>query len=312
MDLLGDIDVFGDVLDHLYDGVYVVDRDRRIVYWNRGAERITGYGAGEVRGFRCMDNILMHVDQCGSSLCLGRCPLQATMDDGRFRNAEVYLHHKSGHRVPVLVRTVPVRGGNGAVGGAVEIFTDNTQKETLHRRIGELKKMALADPLTSLANRRYVETILESRYIQRRGVHGIVGLLFMDVDDFKRVNDTHGHGTGDRVLKMVASTMSANIRPFDVAGRWGGEEFVVLLKDIVIGEIRVVAERLRVLIAHSSLESGGAAIRVTVSVGATFVKPGDDLEGLVNRADELTYQSKRAGKNRVSYDPEIPAPAEAT
>ena len=93
------------LLDSLFDGVYFVDLDRRITYWNAGAERISGYLRSEVVGSCCADNLLRHIDTEGHKLCQDGCPLAATMRDGKTRESSVYLHHKFGHRVPVLVRT---------------------------------------------------------------------------------------------------------------------------------------------------------------------------------------------------------------
>jgi len=98
---------YQDLLDQISDGVYFVTLDRRITYWNGGAERITGYGAHEVLGHRCSEGILRHVDDTGQQLCLHGCPLAAVMKDGRPREAHLYLHHKDGHRVPVTVRPRP-------------------------------------------------------------------------------------------------------------------------------------------------------------------------------------------------------------
>ena len=98
-------DLYRTIVENMHDGLYFVDRERRITYWNRGAERITGYSAAEVVGTSCADNILVHVDALGRQLCQGSCPLIAAMADGAAHEAEVFLHHKQGHRLPVWVRT---------------------------------------------------------------------------------------------------------------------------------------------------------------------------------------------------------------
>ena len=120
-----DTDIHRRILDEIQDGVYFLDTDRRITYWNRGAERITGFKSDEVLGRCCSDNILMHVDHAGLQLCKGHCPAARTIADGSFQEDEVFLHHKQGHRVPVRVRTSPVRDEAGGIIGAVEIFNDN-------------------------------------------------------------------------------------------------------------------------------------------------------------------------------------------
>jgi PAS domain S-box-containing protein len=112
-------DFYGRLLDGISDGVYFMDRDRIIRYWNRGAERITGFNKEEVIGTACRDNVLMHVDDAGTSLCLAElCPALGTIMDGQEREAEVYLHHKEGYRLPVIARISPIRDDSGNITGA--------------------------------------------------------------------------------------------------------------------------------------------------------------------------------------------------
>jgi PAS domain S-box-containing protein len=100
---------YKDVIDNLYDGVYFVDRERVITFWNKGAERISGYSSQQVIGHSCRDNLLNHVTAHGVQLCQGQCPLAACMEDGRPREADVFLHHADGQRIPILVRAAPMR-----------------------------------------------------------------------------------------------------------------------------------------------------------------------------------------------------------
>ena len=111
--MLTEKNFYKDIVDNLYDGVYFVDRDRVITYWNKGAERITGYSAKETLGRACRDNLLNHVTANGIELCKSNCPLAAVMQDGNPREAEVYLHHKDGHRVPIIVRATAMRDAEG-------------------------------------------------------------------------------------------------------------------------------------------------------------------------------------------------------
>src|SRR5512138_459514 len=97
-------DYFKVLLDNLYDGVYFVDRDRRITFWNKGAERLTGFSKQEADGRSCHDNFLTHIDENGRHLCLSGCPLAETIQDGRQRECDLFLHHKDGHRLPVSIR----------------------------------------------------------------------------------------------------------------------------------------------------------------------------------------------------------------
>jgi len=289
-----------DLLDNLYDGVYFADKGRRITYWNKAAHKLTGYGPEEVLGRRCRDNILNHVDDRGTSLCRSSCPLIETIKSGRPTEVEVYLHHKDGHRVPVLVRTAPVFDRNGRVTGAVEVFNDNSSRLEARERLKELERLALLDHLTNLPNRRYVESQLQARLAEVQRFGWLFGVLFVDIDHFKQVNDSHGHDTGDEVLRMVARTLEASSRPFDLVGRWGGEEFLVIVRNVEAEALRQTAERYRLLVRESVLFRKPEPIRVTVSIGGSLALETDTVETLVHRVDQCLYQSKSQGRDRVT------------
>ena len=189
----GEEDFYKNLLDNLYDGVYFLDAERRITYWNKGAERLTGYGADEVIDCYCRDDILMHVDEMGNKLCeTDLCPAVKTLRDGRLREEELFLHHKRGHRVPVSIRVAPIPGPGGLVVGAVEVFSDNTSTVQTRQVIQELQKIALLDPLTQVGNRRYAELNLRARLAELERYGWPFGILFIDLDHFKEVNDRHG------------------------------------------------------------------------------------------------------------------------
>jgi diguanylate cyclase (GGDEF)-like protein/PAS domain S-box-containing protein len=291
----GDSSFYKSVLDAIYDGVYFVDSERRITYWNQSAERLTGYAAEEVVGRYCYDNMLMHMDCSGKQLCTEGCPLQGVLQDGAAREAEVYLRHREGHRVPVAVRVAALMRDE-RVRGAVEIFSDNTNSQYLRRKTDQLQNEALTDALTELPNRRCLEEALARALSSDRRF----GVLLCDLDRFKRVNDRYGHEVGDAVLKTTAKSLRHALRTNDLVGRWGGEEFLAVLD---LGEqesmLFEIAERCRIMVAGSSA-GGNAAVRTTISIGATVAMPGEDRASLVERADRLLYRSKRAGRNRVS------------
>jgi len=300
--MINDMDSYRKIFENLYDGLYFVDRDRIIQYWNKAAEKITGYTAQEVVGRPCSENILVHVDGDGNNLCQGSCPLAKTIADGKSRQAEVFLHHKNGHRVPVAVRISPQTDGDGNIIGGVELFSDISSYKSIELRVAELEKMALLDHLTRLANRHYLEKEFHVRFEEKKRVGIQFGVLFMDIDHFKRFNDTYGHDVGDRVLKLVADTLVSNVRPFDVVGRWGGEEFIVLFRDVTPSLLADIGNRLRILVERSYLLSGSEKLQVTISLGGTLVRDEDDLETLLKRADGLLYHSKKAGRNRLTMD----------
>jgi len=296
------VDFHRTILDQLYEGVYLVDRDRKILYWSEGAERISGYASAEVVGSSCADNILIHVDQEGKSLCLEGCPLEKTMNDRQPQEAEVYLHHKQGHRVPVHVRTAPLKDDAGRVIGGIEAFSENLARQAMREEIEILRKLALQDELTEIGNRRYAEMALQSRHSEFDRYGWNYGVLMIDIDHFKLFNDQYGHDIGDRVLKIVAATLSSNVRTFDVVGRWGGEEFLAVIEKIDPGELSSRAEILRQLVESSGLTIDDQPLSVTVSIGGSVAIVGETTDQVVKRADECLYQSKEAGRNRRTVD----------
>lgn len=296
--------LYRDVLDNLYDGVYFLDRNRQIFFWNKGAERITGYRAADVMGRSCADDILCHVDKQGHHLCRDGCPAAEVLNDGQRRETEVYLLHKNGYRKPVRIRVAPIEDASGRIVGAMEIFSDDTSPESLRRRVALLEKLSSLDPLTHLPNRRSMEATIASRLAETHRYEVSFGVLFIDIDHFKSVNDTHGHETGDHVLRLVAKTLARSLRPFDLAGRWGGEEFLAVILNVDTIDLGVVAERVRALIAETRIPLEDDYLSVSVSIGGTLARSDDSSEALLNRADQLMYQCKMEGRNRVCLDPD--------
>ncbi len=166
----------------------------------------------------------------------------------------------------------------------------------------QLKELCKTDYLTGVHNRRsFMERAdLEFSRAQRYG--SALSVVMVDVDYFKRVNDSYGHGVGDEVLKLVANILASALRRHDVVARYGGEEFALLLAETRAEPARVLAERCRCRIEAAALEVAGVAVRVTASVGiAAYPRPGvERVSQLIDRADEALYQAKEAGRNRVA------------
>lgn len=301
--------IYKEMLENMDIGVYFIDSSSQITFWNKGAEEISGFTKEEVVGKFCHDDILSHVDEKGNKICVLGCPLKATVEDGRVREVVVYLHHKEGYRVRIRVKSFPLYINNKLV-GAGEVFErliGNELNKELHElctdiscSVEELKILALYDKLTDLPNRRYLESILESRFMEFEKLHLTFGILFMDIDDFRNFNNTYGHDMGDKVLKVAANTFMSAIRKTDFIGRWGGEEFIGIFPMVSKIELEAIAEKIRVLIENSVLRVGDKKYSITVSIGGTITHAWDDINSLIKRADEKMYISKNAGKNQVT------------
>lgn len=294
------LESYKDILDNLYDGVYYVDSKRKITYWNSSAEKITGYTADEVVGSFCYDNILQHINEKGDKLCLIGCPLEKTLADGGVREMHIYLHHKEGYRVPIYVKSIPLYDKEGKVDGAVEIFSDKSERETILEKVKDLEKMAMLDSLTQIPNRRYIENKIKLKIGEYELQKKKFGVLFVDIDNFKIFNDEYGHDIGDKVLVTVANTFMNNLRANDIIGRWGGEEFVGIVEIADEKSLELLAEKFRVLVENTLVEANDSLLNVTISVGATIVKEIEKSESILKRADSNMYESKMSGRNRVT------------
>jgi diguanylate cyclase (GGDEF)-like protein len=225
------------------------------------------------------------------------CTLAATIADGEPREAELYMHHKDGHRIPVSVRVSCLTDNDGNIIGGIELFTNISNQAANELRVKELEKMALIDNLTQLANRHYIEREIQSRFEEKKRFNVPFGILFMDIDHFKKFNDLYGHDMGDNVLKFVANTFIANARPFDLYGRWGGEEFIGIIRNINNKDLELMGNRTRLMIENSYIIHERKKIGVTISIGATLVNEKDTIDSIIKRADTLLYESKAAGRN---------------
>lgn len=293
---------YQNITDKLHDGLYFVDTNRIITYWNEAAELISGFTAEEVIGKSCADNLLTHIDSDGNSLCKSMCPLAASIKDKKPREAEVYMHHKDGHRVPLSIRISPLFDDDGNVIGGIELFTDISNQKANELRVEELEKLTYLDHLTQLANRRFFEKELEMRLEENKRYGIQFGVLFIDIDHFKSFNDTYGHDIGDKVLQFIAKTFVSNSRPFDLFGRWGGEEFVGIIRNVDKAQLGIFADHLRSFIANSYIMCDGQKLSVTISLGGTLVHEGDDVKTIINRADDLLYHSKENGRNMLTLE----------
>jgi diguanylate cyclase (GGDEF)-like protein len=171
-----------------------------------------------------------------------------------------------------------------------------------HRRLEEVSRL---DALTQVLNRRSLMEEMGKELERSRRYHRPFALLFLDVDHFKAVNDRHGHQRGDRVLQWIVRLIAGMLRPPDILGRYGGEEFAVGLIECDEQRARTIAERVRAAVAQDACEADGQTIAVTVSIGISHLSPGaSDVEGLLKQADAALYQAKANGRNRVeTYRP---------
>ncbi|MEX2367198.1 MAG: diguanylate cyclase, partial [Pseudohongiellaceae bacterium] len=170
------------------------------------------------------------------------------------------------------------------------------ERQALAKANKDLRELAYTDSLTGIMNRYRIEHMVQLMLANARRYHHTFSILLFDIDRFKKVNDTHGHEEGDRILKQLVQVLEMCLREGDQPGRWGGEEFVVLAPGTTLKGAIAFAERLRSEVAASDFGLGSA---ITISIGVAQWQPEDTLKTLVNRADKAMYEAKSSGRNRV-------------
>jgi len=287
-----------DYLEQLFEGVYVVDQYRTIMYWNKAAEELTGYSAKDVVGKHCYDNILMHVDAQGKNLCQDGCPLQATMEDGQVYDVSVFLRHRKGHRVPVHVRSVPLRDDAGLIHSSMEFFTRESEKSD-YEQYKNLARRAFVDALTGLPNKEYIENKVKS--MLSSGVPGDVsqwGLLFIAIDNLREISKEHGMAAADAAIRVTASTLRENIQPGELIARWHAGLFLMITTLDKRSLLLNWSSKIKALIGQSKITGYDDAV-LEVCVGGVVVNMGADM-GMIVPALEKELRAAREASNKIS------------
>lgn len=290
------------LLTALGDGVYGVDAGGRCTFINPAALAMLGLTRDEVIG-RDAHALFHHTREDGTRYPKEACPVLSTLGDGEVRHAEDSFVTREGALLPVAVTATPV-GANTAGQGVVVVFRDVSD----HRRLeSELREEAATDALTGLPNRRYFLAELERHWARVvRNEAGEAAVMMLDLDHFKRVNDTYGHATGDEVLKHLAALIRDALRRGDLVGRLGGEEFAVLQVGASRDEALRLAQRIRQSVEESAVPIAGGSLRYTASIGVTALADSDrDGRAALLRADAALYRAKETGRNRVEWEPPV-------
>ncbi len=288
------------ILDQVQDAIVWLDTDRKIVYWNKAAELISGVEGAHILGRACYEEPALFADFGGVNICRDKCPVAMTLKDGAPRALDIYLQHKQGFHVPVTLNVIPVLKEDGEIIGAVETFTNTSPKVTLPLNLQELEKMGLVEAETGIPAKSYLDMTLNTRLAEFQKYGLPFGLIYVDIDNYGKILEKYGRFNASKIVRIVARTLHKNVRFFDIVGRWGTEEFLVVLLNIDDSRLDIVANKLRLLIAESYITTETGMLNATVSMGASLVLRYDTVESLIKRGEQLMMHSKWLGKNRVS------------
>jgi diguanylate cyclase (GGDEF)-like protein/PAS domain S-box-containing protein len=301
---LSEIDFFRSILDNLHVAVYVVDREGKILFWNDGAERITGYLRQDVIGRLHADNFLGETDGEDNELSGSQMPTTTAMREGKPTHALVSMRHKSGHRIPVQLWTFPVRNSDGVIIGAAESFEESIALAEWDRRQTKLATYGCIDEASGVLNHGVMQSHIGENIRLFEEHHVPFSILCMEMDYLDKVLARDGPGAIAVILRVVGQTLENTVRPTDYLGRWQSSQFLAILTECSGNEIERASERLRRMVNASKIAWWGDRVTVTISVGGTVVKHGDTVEAMVLRAERALRENIAEGGNRtkVRYD----------
>ncbi|HEY6838234.1 MAG TPA: sensor domain-containing diguanylate cyclase [Geobacteraceae bacterium] len=294
-------ELYREVLDNLHEGMYLINEKRTIIFWNNAAERVTGYLVPEVVGRKCRHHLFRHTNFKGKCLCSHACPIERTFTDLRPREIDVYAHHKDGSRVLTRLQISPFKDPSGETVVAVKFDTD-PDSASFRKRFYEdhVKKEPHQETLPLVAERRAIERQLTADLDELRRYGWSFGIMFISVDRFDTIVSQYGSAYGYKALRMIAETLTRNLRTSDIVGRWGENQFVVIALNVDSRGLKALADRLRVLVAQSRLTCYKEQISFTVSIGVSAALPEDTMPELVERSSILLRKSCSAGGNMVT------------
>lgn len=300
-----------DIIQSIDVGVVVLDRDYCIQAWNSFMEHHSGKTASQVAR-ESLFSLFPEIDQPWFTHKVETAIMLGTRAFTIWEQRPYLMRFKSYHPITGLadimyqnVTILPLRTVNGTSDQVCLIIYDVTNvavnKLQLEAANAQLQSLAIHDGLTGLLNRRHWESCLEHEFARHSRYGTPVSLILFDIDHFKQFNDTHGHRAGDEVIRQVAEVTRQLVRDTDLAGRYGGEEFGVVLPDTTLAGAARFAERLRAGIEQLQITHEGRTLSCTVSLGVACTHDETaGYNGLIEEADQALYHSKSKGRNRTS------------
>jgi PAS domain S-box-containing protein/diguanylate cyclase (GGDEF)-like protein len=253
--------LYKEALNYINEGVYYTDTERKITFWNKTAEKITGYTSEEMVGTYCYDDKLQHIDAKGTKLCTGLCPLAKSIETDTIQEANVFLHHKSGYRLEVAIKTMPIHDEKtGKLIGAIELFTDISNKFNANKKITEIQKEIYIDPTTGCANKHFAKEKLKQcmQKWEKEKITFSVGIIKIE-------NEITNKDETSRLLKAVATTTTNALRPLDNVCRWNKNELIVIVSNINMNNCSPIYDRVKTLIDNSNLEADKSKFKILIS-----------------------------------------------
>ncbi len=294
---LDDPEIYRAVLDSVTAGVYFVDRTGKIMFWNAGAERITGYLRQDVVGHSSLEDFLGHLDGQNNAISQQALPVSNVLRDGKRSDVQVSLRHKSGHRLLVRLHAAPIRDAHGSVIGAVENFEEVIPTAGFAERQNKLAAYGCLDEDSGVLNHGMVQSHLREALATFADHRVPFSILCIGIDRLDAIKSRYGGGAVNALIRVAGQTLENSLRPTDFLGRWMGNEFLAVLLECSSDEVTRVGERLRKMVNQCKVEWWGDTLQLTVSMGATSAKTADTAEAMLLRAEDGLRECLKQGGN---------------
>ncbi|KYZ77780.1 hypothetical protein AXX12_17080 [Anaerosporomusa subterranea] len=287
------------VLDYLDEGVYFTDLNKNILYWNSGAETITGYRLDEIAMQKCCQ-VISHTNINGEQLCDKQCLSTKVIEEGKLQENFMFIVHKEGHLVPVTIRTFPVHDKDGEITGFIELISDNSRQKLGQDKVGALTKAAYIDSLSELFSKQYIENRLQAMLTEAPEKRKAFSILYINITGFRAINEVYGVSRADRLLKMVAKKLSTGISFPSIIGRWHGASFIAVVETTNKSLLLLLAGKLKTLISEADFSVGEETIPIKVSVGYAISQSYDTLDYIIERATKASLDEKETEEPQTS------------
>jgi len=288
------------LFDTALAGLMYIDQDRILIKGNQHLADIFGYKKPQEMVGICMRELHLSEERF---LAFGKANFQTLIHRAN-HNIEYQLKKKDGSTIwcelsgKALDQNTPADLSKGVLWTVKDITKNKELQQSVEEKNEQLKELAIKDYLTGLYNRSMLDKSLEDQIKHSKRYDAVFGVIMMDIDYFKLVNDEHGHQVGDEVLSEFAKVLTSISRETDVVGRWGGEEFLIIVENINKDGIIKLAQKIRESVEEHEFP---VVKHKTVSLGTTVYNQGEKINELIGRADKALYKAKNNGRNQVQY-----------
>jgi len=279
-----DPEIYRNILNGLQVGVSVLDLQKKIVFWSDGAEQITGYTRLDILGHACSDNVLLHCNQERCEMCDERCPISAALREAKAIEAVGFVHHKSGHRIPVHTWAIPLRDKHGSIIGVIHTFDGQFAASAPDPKQISLKQRGWLDEVTGLPNPAIMQSHLRETLGSFTELHTPFGIIVLEVPNLDEFRARYGQGAARSIVQVLSRTMRNTVWPTDLVGRWNDGRFLVILTGCSEEALQAVAARILRMMASATIMWWGEELSVKVALGGAVARTGDNLESLLQRA----------------------------